>query len=635
MSLTGNNCPHCKAPIIKELRADHFYSCSDCKKTFVFSTDTSSKDTFVPYNETLSPIVIGSVGKIKSESFEVTGCITLYQNDTVINLHTILWNYGLYSYIIEWDGKFSLISEINENPPAHLRNAKLGKSLDLERYGSIYCYASSKTESVSLSGEGKLFLKKQNNTLFSGFYHTQKKAVFAAFSRTESALFYGDFFELEDFHFSNTRLFNNSLTPSKIPADLLLPCPSCKRDIRIHSHYRALRVSCMHCGCLSRFDQVGRLTSLQSGTALKISTFKLGSKFKIEDKEFVLINILIKEETAYRTKWTEYGLFNPTEGCWTLNESEGHYTLLKPSDYYVTPFKTEMQLIIGNDTFHLYSKYKYKIKQSAGEFLTNPFSSALPACADYVLPPYIISSEATSNDIFWFKGEYCDHAKVRSWVAEDVDFPAAEGIAPNQPYLLNFEEDSLIRLSVIAFFFVILIQVILSSFFTTSDRIYSESFTRSDSSSIRNIVSKPFEISNDNCAVDVDLYANVYNSWLEGDFTLVNETTGDQYYFTKALEYYAGVEDGETWSEGSTGETITINEVKKGKYHLNFLLSSSGNNSYTTLTIKVIENVTLLKNFFVTLLLIAIFPAFIFLRKRSFDRKQWYNSNYSPYTYDE
>lgn len=635
MSLVSNNCPHCTAIVPKELRSDHFYTCVACKKPFILSGDATGKETLVTYNETLSPIVIGSTGKVASESFQVTGCITLFQNDTVINVHTILWNHGLYGYIVEWEGKFSLIREVNENPPEVLRNTKLGRIVDLERYGRLYCHTSTKTNAISLKGEGKLFNLKQTNALFAGFYHNKKKAVFAAFSRTKSILFYGDYFNLKDLQLTNIRTFSNWPASANLPAALKLPCPSCGKELQIHSHYRALHISCFHCGCLCGFDQEGRLTSSRAGNALKISTFKIGTKFKIDGLEFVLINSVIKEETSYKTNWTEYSLFNPSEGCWFLNESEGHYTLLKPTDYYVAPFKTERQLLIDGDTFHLYSKYKYKIKQSVGEFFAIPSPSHSPSCADYVLPPYIMSSEVTNTDISWFRGEYCDHAKVKSWITEDVDLPVKEGIAPNQPYILNFEENSLIRLSVIAFFSVIFIQILLSNFVTTSDRIYNKSFSRNESGTIQNFVSGSFDILNDNCAVDVDLHGDVYNSWLEGDFTLVNESTGDQYYFTKAVEYYAGVEDGERWSEGSTDGTVTINNVKKGKYHLNILLSNSSGASFNRLDVKVTENVSLYKNFFITLLLILIFPAFIFIRKRSFDRKQWYNSNYSPYTYDE
>ena len=131
------------------------------------------------------------------------------------------------------------------------------------------------------------------------------------------------------------------------------------------------------------------------------------------------------------------------------------------------------------------------------------------------------------------------------------------------------------------------------------------------------------------------MQANVSNSWLEGDFTLVNEISGDQYYFSRAFEYYSGVEDGERWSEGSPGATVTLNNIKQGRYHLNMQLTNDGRIAYNQLSIFVVENVSLMSNFFITLLCIVIFPALIVYRKRRFDRKQWYNSNYSPYTYED
>ena len=41
------------------------------------------------------------------------------------------------------------------------------------------------------------------------------------------------------------------------------------------------------------------------------------------------------------------------------------------------------------------------------------------------------------------------------------------------------------------------------------------------------------------------------NSWLETDLTLTNVETGEAVGVQNGLEYYFGVEGGESWSEGS------------------------------------------------------------------------------------
>jgi len=45
----------------------------------------------------------------------------------------------------------------------------------------------------------------------------------------------------------------------------------------------------------------------------------------------------------------------------------------------------------------------------------------------------------------------------------------------------------------------------------------------------------------------------------------------------------------------------------------------------------VVKNVTLWSNFWIILLLLAIFPALQYYRERNFEKRRWMNSDYSPY----
>jgi hypothetical protein len=114
----------------------------------------------------------------------------------------------------------------------------------------------------------------------------------------------------------------------------------------------------------------------------------------------------------------------------------------------------------------------------------------------------------------------------------------------------------------------------------------------------------------------------------------VNETTGDQYYFSGSLEYYSGYTDGESWSEGSNNSTLSVGQLKKGRYHYNLLVTNDINKSFGSLSVVVKENVDILSNFIIVLICLLLFPLYIYYKRNRFDRNQWYNSNYSPYNYD-
>src|SRR5206468_72139 len=68
--------------------------------------------------------------------------------------------------------------------------------------------------------------------------------------------------------------------------------------------------------------------------------------------------------------------------------------------------------------------------------------------------------------------------------------------------------------------------------------------------------------------IKVTMSAPVDNTWayVEGD--LVNDDTGLVQNFSMPIEYYHGVEDGESWSEGSTTSDTHLSALPAGRYTL-------------------------------------------------------------------
>ncbi len=422
---------------------------------------------------------------------------------------------------------------------------------------------------------------------------------------------------------------------SKYPSPAFIPCSKCGTDIKLFTQHRAFSFCCTRCGAYHIYDKQRSIKSNYTFNQPIHTTFEPGTVFKIDGLEFVLVNYIIKEETSYKTLWTEYSLFNPVEGYWTLSESDGHYNLMKPFRYFLQNFANIKNIDVeGKGNYQLYNKYKFKVKHAGGEFISDILDKNIPACGDYVNAPFVLSYEKTTDEILWFHGEYIEHGKIKSWAQADVDLPNKEGVAPNQPFSLNFSHQSLIRISVISGILLMLSQFIISSFVNTGKQVSNQTYYQTDSLSQRTYVSVPFTITANNCAADFDVNSYLNNNWVETDFTLVNETTGDQYYFSGALEYYSGYTDGESWSEGSNNTTLTVSHLKKGTYHFNLLVTNDLSKSFSSIKVTVKENVSLFSNFLIALLCLIVFPVYIYYRKRRFDRKQWYNSDYTPYDYE-
>src|SRR5207248_5519501 len=81
------------------------------------------------------------------------------------------------------------------------------------------------------------------------------------------------------------------------------------------------------------------------------------------------------------------------------------------------------------------------------------------------------------------------------------------------------------------------------------------------------LFSQPFQLSSGR-NVAFDLTANVHNNWLYAALDLVNDDTSSAVSFDTNIEYYGGVEAGESWSEGSTHASEVIGPVDHGNYVL-------------------------------------------------------------------
>lgn len=411
-------------------------------------------------------------------------------------------------------------------------------------------------------------------------------------------------------------------------------CPKCGKEILLYTHYRAISVACTNCNAVLFFDTTKNLNSskLIWDSKKHEATFKIGMVFTIDEIKYRLINYAVKKETKYHTEWTEYTLFNPIEGTLFLSESDGHFNILEPTRFFHIDNSDSINYEVeGNSlNFKLYNKYKYNVTIRQGEFLFELQKNQLPYCRDYVAPPYILSSEKTASEVIWCIGKYCSHGEVKSWVKEPVSMPIINGVAPNQPYSTKYDYNNFLKLTGLSVTLLILIQVLYSALFTSHRVVSQYRFEQSDSLATRTLVSPTFEIKKSGAA-DFVINSFLDNNWVEANFTLINETTGEYYYFGQALEKYSGYEDGESWSEGSNTETVTVPEVSPGVYHYNVEITNDSLRRFQALQVEVIEGVTVMSNFWIALLLILVVPGISFFKKSNFERLRWYNSDYSPY----
>ncbi|MFY7731875.1 MAG: hypothetical protein ACOVSR_00230, partial [Bacteroidia bacterium] len=134
-------------------------------------------------------------------------------------------------------------------------------------------------------------------------------------------------------------------------------------------------------------------------------------------------------------------------------------------------------------------------------------------------------------------------------------------------------------------------------------------------------------------ALQFDIVSNVDNNWFGVTIELINHNTGDRFEVDKTVEFYSGVDGGESWSEGSKSESLFMSQVPAGTYHINLYPEwGSINKDLNNFEIWVYEDVPMWSNFWVTLIVAAIIVIIHYIRFRIFESNRWMESNFdSPY----
>lgn len=422
-------------------------------------------------------------------------------------------------------------------------------------------------------------------------------------------------------------------TTTKIPSTTKT-CYKCNASFQSYLNSNAYSIICSKCG----------LVYTQYNGPLDKSTFSVklppeAVALDIPIGTTGIINGILYQVIAYVNKnecrtlyyWDEYTLFNPIHGIAYLSQYDGHWTFLKEINGF-TP-STGNKTFYENDEYDLFSKYKSKVHRAVGEFPYVFSTSEIVTVEEYVRSGYMISKEQTTTNITWYKGEYFAPAVIKS-IFNLASIPETNGVGMIQPFLGKFKTEGLRNVLVI----LTIIWGLLQWYFASASQeqlVFSQSYQITDSLNKKEIYSQPFDLKHGTANVEIKISTNIDNNWMYTAVTLVNEATGDLYDVDLEAEYYHGYSDGESWTEGQAWVSKIVSQVPEGKYYLIIYPDKPSNMSNVSLGITATRDVFVLSNGLIVVLVLAIFPAFYFYRKSSFEKKRWYNSNYSPYDDDE
>ena len=362
-------------------------------------------------------------------------------------------------------------------------------------------------------------------------------------------------------------------------------CPGCGAALTIKDE-RSEMVVCEY--CTSRLDVSKTEQKVLGKGPEKIESFplSLGDSFQYRGARFEIISrmIFIEDDDA-SDKTRQYLLYNPRRGTLWLDEYQGRYSI--SSDTHVMP-KSEVFTAKRGDILETHDERKW-VNEGVGIYQLYYVDGALPWIAkkgDKIL--YAEFSEKNGSGLQYEVqkiGDEIEYGTGKALPLETVRRATKKPELGKGTVVKGVADAAKARkfyISLIVFACAaLLINGLLALYALTRGRVVlNQAFSAAELSG--EVFSDPFEVANANSIVKITATASprLNNAWMAMDVALLESEDKVVHIYDNDIQYYHGVEGGESWSEGGQSKTTYIKIPRAGIYQLLLhAISARGNTS--------------------------------------------------------
>ena len=631
MSVLKANCPSCGAPLEFKAGSTIVLICPFCRSA-VARTDRGLDDLgkVAEIADSQSPLKIGLKGALRGERFELTGRAQLkHELGGFWDEWYATFANGWTGWLAEAQGRFYLtFYRKTANAVPSFEQLQLGQNVP-QINGKTPLLVTEKGTAQTVAADGEIPYKftpneKNNYADLSGAGN-----AFATidYSANPPLVFVGEQISLADLGLADAPPAERE---AKKVSAAAMNCPHCGGPLSLQIPDKSERVTCPNCASLLDVNQ-GKLTWLKSlapkPDAPKF-VLEIGQKGTFANSaEMTILGALVRSVTIDGVKyfWHEYLLYNPKIGFRWLVHSDNHWNYVEPVNAAEVA-TTDKTATYNGKTYKIFQDAPARVEYVKGEFYWRVEQGETVRAIDYVAPPLMLSCEATANEINWSLGTYKTNAEIEK-ACGISGLPKPWNVAPNQPFTGGFYIKS--GFAFLGLLFVT--AIFMLPFGGLSNTVLSEQITL-DAATGENtpqvVFSQPFDLKG-NRNLQISASAPVSNSWTNLDLDLINEQDSQVESVNIPIEYYNGVEDGESWSEGGQSQDATLSSLPAGKYSLRVEATKQASAQVLPVTVKVEQNVTRGVNFVLSFILLALVPFYSLFRKWKFESSRWSESMFS------
>ena len=631
------DCPNCGAAVPFPSAIVVFAVCGFCRSN-VIRRDADAvlehlgQQAQLPPD--LSPIRIGTCGVYTCHRFNVTGRIRVGYDQGSWNEWLIDFGEDRWGWIAEAQGFYAASFEIAAPPDLPEASAlTLGAIL---RIGEVdYSVRDIKSTQI-LGSEGALpMVAVPGRTAVSiDLGAPNRQFANVEFSADGVRVFIGHSLTFAELEFTDLRPLPGWTTDrleKEAAGSDALNCPACGAALELQAAGQTMRALCGHCGSLLDTSHPQLKCIEQAISAQPTLIIPIGQRGRFDGVDYACIGF-VRRKDAEGYSWQEYLLFNPFAGFRWLVTYDGHWS-------WITLLQEEPRIVDSlpvhdGQGYRLFTSGSATVTEVWGEFYWAVRLGERTLLSDYIAPPNILSSEQYPEltEVTWSQGHYLEPEVVFS--AFSLTGPPRErsGTYLNQPNP-HAEKGRTLRWLLPVFGILWLLISLISAGTKANESAFREVFTFDLSGTNKTRVSAPFRIAGSHPqSLQFDFIAPVNQSWVELDVDLVNTQTKAVRELSLGAEYWSGVDEGESWSEGDRQATELIPAVEPGEYQLVMDIDGSPELGQAEFSIEITRDVMIWSNVLLGLVLLFAYPLFRWIREHAFERERWSLSDLSPYT---
>ncbi len=648
MSVLQANCPNCAGPVEFKAGSTVVLVCPFCRSA-IARNDRQLTDLgkVADIAESESPLKLGLKGNYNGNGFELTGRSQLSpETGGFWDEWYATFSNGWVGWLAEAQGKFYLtffqpLAEGRVLPP--FDQLQIGQIVqEIPAPAALIVTEKGTATSVAADGEIPYKLIPGERSDYADLSGRDNAFGTIDYSMSPPWVFVGTQVTLEQIGLGDARPVQREARRVTTAA---MGCPNCGGPLALIAPDKAERVTCPNCNSLLDVNQ-GNLSFLKALTPSQADqnlVLQVGAEGTFPgDVKFKIIGAVVRSVyiDGLHYYWHEYLLYNPMIGFRWLVHSDNHWNFVEPvnpaevqaSGTSISITSVPAAVVYNGKTYKIFQDSPAVVEYVKGEFYWRVEQGETVRAIDYVAAPMMLSQEVTNNEMTWSAGVYMKNAEIEKAFGVS-ELPKPWNVAPNQPFTGQFYYTwGFLPLALLFAVAVFMIPLTGMSSTVLSETLMLEPAASPATPQV--LFSKPFELKGGR-NVKITASAAVNNSGADLDVDLINEQSQEIESVNIPVSFYQGVEDGETWSEGSPANDATMSSLPAGKYTLRVEGSLDNIKQPLPISVKVEQNVIRGVNFLCALFVLAIVPILGLFRKISFESRKWKDSMFTTSSSDD